>query len=100
MRTESLIENAPPHTAALKAKGFEARYDPENDMSFIVRISTCAAVWGMQAEDQIVLMEENRSFKYSVEEMDLFIEAFDEIHSRLDGDGIDCFDEAFTHRPR
>lgn len=96
MRTEPLIENVPPHADALKTKGFEARYDPENDMDFLVRTSTGAAVWGTQVDNVIVLMEENRSFEYSVEEMDLFIEAFDEIHSRLDEDGIDCFDEAFT----
>lgn len=84
----------PPFIDKLRRNGFDIRYDTEQEMAFIIRLSDGAAVWGDQVGGRVILYEENQATEFSLSQLHTFEQAFDEIHTRLNVGGFDCWDEA------
>ncbi|GAA4923762.1 hypothetical protein [Nesterenkonia rhizosphaerae] len=94
MRTVELApEESNATVEALQKAGFSVRHDPGQDMNFIVKTDTGAAVWGDVSEDSICLYQENMVSEFDGDDIESFTAAFAEIHAELEEDGFDCWDE-------
>lgn len=75
---------------------FQLRYDPDEDMEFIVHTPTGHAVWGGASSSGVELMFFNKMAEFGYDEYELFVESFWEIIEELEESGVATLDDAFA----
>lgn len=75
---------------------FELRYDPDEDMEFIVHTPTGHAVWGGASSSGVVLMFFNNMAGFDYDEYEAFVDFFWEVIEMLEEQGVGTRDDSFA----